>query len=35
MLSGFELNTYWVPFDWADYMDPNAMTTLLENAIST
>ena len=30
-----ERNTYWVPADWADYMDPDAMTTLLENAIST
>ena len=26
-------NTNWVPTDWADYMDPDAMTTLLGDAI--
>ena len=26
-------NTTWVPTDWADYMDPNAMTTLIGDAI--
>ena len=26
-------DTNWVPTDWADYMDPNAMTTLLGDAI--
>ena len=23
----------WVPIDWVDYMDPDAMTTLLGDAI--
>ena len=26
-------DTTWVPTDWADYMDSNAMTTLLGDAI--
>ena len=26
-------DTTWVPTDWADYMDPDAMTTLLGDAI--
>ncbi|KAK9993606.1 hypothetical protein SO802_023309 [Lithocarpus litseifolius] len=26
-------DTNWVPIDWANYMDPNAMTTLLGDAI--
>ena len=26
-------DTNWVPTDWADYMDPNAMTMLLRDAI--
>ena len=25
--------TTWVPTDWADYIDPDAMTTLLGDAI--
>ena len=40
MLLGFELFLdcdinipAWVPIDWADYMDPNAMTTLSGDAI--
>ena len=28
-----EENTNWVPTDWADYMDPDAMITLLGDAI--
>ena len=28
-----ERNIDWVPTDWVDYMDPNARTTLLGNAI--
>ncbi|KAL0015404.1 hypothetical protein SO802_002473 [Lithocarpus litseifolius] len=28
-----EENTNWVPTDWENYMDPDAMTTLLEDAI--
>ena len=26
-------DTTWVPTNWVDYMDPNAMTTLLGDAI--
>ena len=26
-------DTTWVPTNWADYMDPDAMTTLLGDAI--
>ena len=26
-------DTIWVPTDWADYMDPNAITTLLGDDI--
>ena len=26
-------DTNWVPIDWADYMNPDAMTTLLGDAI--
>ena len=40
MMPRFELflevkkkDTYWVPTNWADYMDPNVMTTLLGDAI--
>ena len=28
-----KVDTNWVPTDWADYMDPDAMTTLLGDAI--
>ena len=33
LLKEMERNTNWVRIDWANYMDPNVMTTLLGNAI--
>ena len=33
LLKEMERNTNWVQIDWANYMDPNVMTTLLGNAI--